>query len=102
EARGAMSTTEACDLAYQVGSALVEAQKQNLVHRDIKPSNILVTEDGQAKLLDFGLARHLPSRMTEPGTVLGTFNFMAPEQAYDASAVDIRADIYGLGATLYW
>jgi response regulator RpfG family c-di-GMP phosphodiesterase/serine/threonine protein kinase len=100
--KGALSPTEACDLAYQIATALVEAQKHDLVHRDIKPSNILVTRDGQAKLLDFGLARHLPSRMTEPGTVLGTINFMAPEQACDASGVDIRADIYGLGATLYW
>ncbi len=102
ETRGPLSTTEACDLAYQVASALGEAQKMDLVHRDIKPSNILVTEEGQAKLLDFGLARHLPHRMTEPGTVLGTINFMAPEQASDASTVDLRADIYGLGATLYW
>jgi response regulator RpfG family c-di-GMP phosphodiesterase/serine/threonine protein kinase len=102
EKRGPLPPTEACDLAYQIAAALAEAQKQNLVHRDIKPSNVLVTADGQAKLLDFGLARHLPSRVTEPGTILGTFNFMAPEQAHDASTVDIRADIYGLGATLYW
>ena len=102
ETSGPMALTEACDMAYQVASALVEAQRHHLVHRDIKPSNILVTEDGQAKLLDFGLARHLPSRCTEPGTVLGTINFMAPEQATDASTVDIRADIYGLGGTLYW
>lgn len=102
EVKGPLAPTEACDLAYQIASALIEAQKQNLVHRDIKPSNILVTPEGQAKLLDFGLARHMPSRVTEPGTVLGTFNFMAPEQACDASAVDIRADIYGLGGTLFW
>jgi response regulator RpfG family c-di-GMP phosphodiesterase len=102
DAQGPLSITEACDLGYQIASALTEAHKQDLVHRDIKPSNILVTSEGQAKLLDFGLARRLLSRMTEPGTVLGTVNFMAPEQACDASAVDIRADIYGLGATLYW
>jgi serine/threonine protein kinase len=61
-----------------------------------------VTPEGQAKLLDFGLARHLPNRMTEPGTVLGTIEYMAPEQASDAASVDIRADLYGLGGTLFW
>src|SRR5207302_355348 len=76
--------------------------KFNLVHRDIKPSNILITPEEQAKLLDFGLAQQLDHRMTEPGTVLGTIDYMAPEQAQDASAVDVRADIYGLGATLFW
>src|SRR5207248_1673217 len=55
-----------------------------------------------AKLLDFGLTRHFGHRMTVPGTVLGTIDFMAPEQARDASTVDIRADIFGLGGTLYW
>ena len=99
---GPMGVAKACDLMYQVASALAEAHKHNLVHRDIKPSNIQVTPEGQAKLLDFGLARHFKTGTTEPGTLLGTLDFMAPEQIKDASTVDIRADIYGLGGVLYW
>jgi response regulator RpfG family c-di-GMP phosphodiesterase len=99
---GPLAVGKACDLMYQVASALAEAHKHNLVHRDIKPSNIQVTPEGQAKLLDFGLARHFKTGMTEPGTLLGTLDFMAPEQVKDASTVDIRADIYALGGVLYW
>ena len=102
EKQGPLPIVQACDLAYQIASALAEAHKHHLVHRDIKPSNILVTPEGQAKLLDFGLARHFRHRNTEPGTILGTLEYMAPEQAQDAASVDIRADIYALGATLYW
>jgi response regulator RpfG family c-di-GMP phosphodiesterase/serine/threonine protein kinase len=99
---GPLPFLRACDLTYQIASALVEADKHQLVHRDIKPSNILVTPEGQAKLLDFGLARSLQNRQTQAGIVLGTIDYLAPEQARDASAVDIRADIYSLGGTLYW
>ncbi len=91
-----------CDIAHQIASALAEANRQNLVHRDIKPSNILLTRDGQAKLLDFGLARNLCSRDTRRGALIGTIEFMALEQADDSSTVDIRADIFGLGATMFW
>ena len=99
---GPVPVVKACDLAYQIASALAEAHKHNLVHRDIKPSNVLITPEEQAKLLDFGLARHFRHRHTEPGTVLGTLDYMAPEQAQDAASVDIRADIYALGAVLFW
>jgi putative two-component system response regulator len=99
---GPLAVLRACDLTYQIASALVEADKRHLVHRDIKPSNILVTPEGQAKLLDFGLARSTHNRHTQQGIVLGTIDYLAPEQARDASAVDIRADIYSLGGTLYW
>ena len=61
-----------------------------------------MTSKRQAKLLDFGMARHFTSRLTEPGTVLGTLDYMAPEQVRDASSVDVRADVYGLGGVLFW
>jgi putative two-component system response regulator len=99
---GPLAVMRACDITYQIASALVEADKRHLVHRDIKPSNILVTPEGQAKLLDFGLARSMHNRHTQQGIVLGTIDYLAPEQARDASGVDIRADIYSLGGTLYW
>lgn len=100
--KGPLHPAEACDIICQMAGALQEAHKHNLVHRDIKPSNILVTPSGKAMLLDFGLVRQFRHRMTEPGTILGTIDYMAPEQAVDASTVDIRADIYSLGATLFW
>ncbi len=100
--QGPLSVPKACDLMHQLASALAEAHKHNLVHRDIKPSNIQITPEGQAKLLDFGLARNFRAGMTEPGTLLGTLDYMAPEQVQDASAVDIRADLYALGGVLYW
>jgi response regulator RpfG family c-di-GMP phosphodiesterase len=99
---GPLPPHRACDLVHQVANALAETSKHSLVHRDVKPSNILVTPEGQAKLLDFGVARCLRHRLTDPGIVVGTVGYMAPEQARDASAVDVRADIYGLGATLCW
>jgi response regulator RpfG family c-di-GMP phosphodiesterase len=98
---GPIAPEKACQLAHQIADALLEAHRQKLIHRDIKPSNILVTPEWSAKLLDFGLAR-TRARMTEPGSVLGTLGYMAPEQAQDATTVDERADIYSLGATLFW
>lgn len=102
EEHGPLSPAKACDLIHQLASALAETEKHNLIHRDIKPSNVQVTPEGVAKLLDFGLARQLRGRLTEPGSTLGTIDYLAPEQARDASSVDIRADIYGLGGVLFW
>lgn len=99
---GPLPPARACQIIYQVASALEEAHKHNLVHRDIKPSNIMLTAEDQAKLMDFGLAMHFRNRMTEPGILLGTIDYMAPEQARDASKVDVRADIFSLGATFFW
>jgi response regulator RpfG family c-di-GMP phosphodiesterase len=99
---GPLEPIQACDIIYQVASALEAAHRHQLVHRDIKPSNVQVTPEGQAKLLDFGLARHFCNTMTDFGMVLGTLAYMAPEQATDASAVGPQADLYSLGGTLYW
>src|SRR5262245_14461173 len=101
-ARGPMEIGRSCHVVHQIADALHEAHRRGLIHRDIKPGNIILTPDGTAKLLDFGLARHCITRMTEPGVVLGTLGYMAPEQGQDATRVDHRSDIYSLGATLYW
>src|SRR5262249_46262769 len=98
-----LSVSHASELIYQMASALEETHRHKLIHRDIKPSNILETTEGVGQLLDFGLAMHFGRRLlTDPGTLLGTLSYMAPEQVADSGAVDIRADIYGLGATLYF
>jgi response regulator RpfG family c-di-GMP phosphodiesterase/tRNA A-37 threonylcarbamoyl transferase component Bud32 len=102
----------ACDFIRQASSGLRHAHEHGLIHRDIKPSNLLVTGlcgpgphavgAGQVKILDFGLARLCRRRCTAAHAMLGTVDYMSPEQARDARSVDIRADIYALGGTLYW
>ncbi len=93
--------TEAQDIAQTLCSALQYAHKST-VHRDIKPENIWVTEDGDIKLMDFGIARVMSnSQRTESGVVSGTAYYMAPEQLKGTSKVDGRADIYALGILLY-
>lgn len=108
---GPLPIALACDFIRQAANGLRHAHEHGLVHRDLKPSNLLVTHvdgksdgrpGGQIKILDFGLARLGSRRHTEAHTTLGTVDYMAPEQARDARSVDIRADIYGLGGTLYW
>jgi response regulator RpfG family c-di-GMP phosphodiesterase len=100
--KGPLPPHRACHLFRQIADALAEAHRHDLVHRDIKPSNIVITPDWQAKVLDFGLARVPNKNMTEAGTLLGTVGYMAPEQARDPHGVDARADLWSLGATLYW
>ncbi len=79
--------------------------ERGLIHRDLKPSNLMLTPQGIVKILDLGLARfHFEKpeeEMTNSGQAMGTADYMAPEQASDSHAVDIRADIYSLGCTLY-
>jgi putative two-component system response regulator len=99
---GPCSIPEACSYIRQAACGLQAAHDRHLIHRDIKPSNILLTRFGQAKLVDFGLARRFSSKLTDPRALLGSLEFMAPEQSHDPSAVGKEADVYGLGATLFW
>jgi serine/threonine protein kinase len=99
---GPMTIHQACGIGLQLAAALAEGARHHMVHRELMPGNVRITPQGQVKLLDFGLARNLENRLTEPGTVLGNVAYMAPEQAIDSGSVDIRADIYGLGGTLFW
>ncbi|MEO2088727.1 MAG: protein kinase [Gemmataceae bacterium] len=100
--QGPLPVQRAAEIFRQIADALAEAHRHGLVHRDLKPSNILVTPEFQAKLLDFGLALNPRHALTEPGTLLGTVGYMAPEQARDPHAVDGRADLFSLGAAMYW
>jgi WD40 repeat protein/serine/threonine protein kinase len=108
---GVLPVNRACEYIRQAALGLQHAHERGLVHRDIKPSNLLVAspESGQpvVKILDLGLARLGDSfqkerTLTRMGQVLGTPDYLAPEQALDARNVDIRADIYSLGCTLYF
>jgi urea transport system substrate-binding protein len=106
EERGPLPVAEACEYVRQAAIGLQHAYERGMVHRDIKPSNLIVTADGQVKLLDLGLARLTAERsggkdLTTRQQVLGTLDYMAPEQWDDSHGVDIRADIYSLGCTLY-
>ncbi|MBV9124929.1 MAG: serine/threonine protein kinase [Planctomycetes bacterium] len=99
---GPASVGQACDWIRQAACGLQEAHDRKLIHRDIKPSNLLLTTQGQVKVVDFGLVRQFSSRLTNPKVLLGTIEFMAPEQSNDPTRVGIQADIYGLGASLFW
>ena len=91
---------EIADIARQICAALEHAHGQGIVHRDLKPENVVIGKDGVARLMDFGLARSITSRLTQEGTIVGTVFYMAPEQALGDS-VDGRADLYSLGVMLY-
>jgi serine/threonine-protein kinase len=90
----------AIDYARQILGALSFAHRHGIVHRDIKPHNIVVGSDGRLKVTDFGIARSGASQMTEAGSIVGTAQYLSPEQARGAP-VDPRSDIYSLGIVLY-
>jgi eukaryotic-like serine/threonine-protein kinase len=98
---GALDTQEAIAYAIEVARGLSVAHARNMVHRDIKPQNVLIDEEGRAKLTDFGISRQLEQDgMTATGRVLGTTDYVAPEQAM-GKGVDPRSDVYSLGVVLY-
>ena len=102
-----MAATEALNLTIQAAKGLEEAHRQGIVHRDIKPANLMLDRSGVVKILDMGLARvdrFGPSKegLTSDGLILGTVEFMAPEQALNPTLVDVRSDLYGLGCTLFF
>lgn len=100
--RGALPPRLALRVAMQCAEGLHHAHEQGVVHRDVKPHNILIREEGRVVLTDFGIARIEDGQhLTAAGSAMGTFVFMAPEQRTDAKSVDRRADVYGLGATLF-
>jgi uncharacterized protein (TIGR03067 family) len=121
---GRLPVAEACEYIRQAALGLQHAFECGMVHRDVKPHNLMLTPAGQVKILDFGLARLVreaaagpgadaasaePGRagaaaggLTQAGSVMGTVDFIAPEQAADPRRADVRADVYSLGCTLYY
>ena len=100
---GALPLEEAVAMACQLCDGLAKAHDLGIIHRDIKPANVLLTKDGTPKLTDFGLAKVQASDhgQTMTGALLGTPDFMPPEQRRDASLVDNRSDLWSLAATVY-
>ncbi|HZN34590.1 MAG TPA: protein kinase, partial [Pirellulaceae bacterium] len=113
---GPLSVAQACHFIRQAAIGLVHVHEQGMIHRDIKPQNLMVMRKGQVKILDCGLARIVQAVAPEPaasgaasgpeatsaGMILGTPDYIAPEQVNDPRSADIRADIYSLGCTLYF
>ncbi len=97
---------DACEIVRQTATGLSHAHAMGIVHRDIKPSNLMLSSQGLVKILDFGLARHslwdeASAELTTVGQLMGTLDYMAPEQVDRPEGVDYRADLYSLGATLF-
>jgi len=108
DTKGPLPWKTAINILIQACKGLQHASERNMVHRDIKPANILVDKAGQVKILDLGLARsfqvvqdNLTQDLSDGSDVMGSIDYIAPEQAIANNAVDVRADIYSLGATFY-
>ncbi len=103
--KGRLPWHQATEITLHVAMGMAEMNRLQLVHRDIKPSNILIDKQGNAKLADLGLARQqgegADTQLTATGAVMGTIDYMAPEQVLDARQADIRSDLYALGCTLF-
>ena len=98
--RGALPVADALEIAYQISRGLEAAHRLGIVHRDIKPANIMITSDGIAKIVDFGVAKMTDIALTKTGSTVGTLSYMSPEQARGAE-VDHRTDIWSSGVLLY-
>lgn len=102
--KGTIELAQALDIAIGVAEVMVQLEKEEAVHQDIKPHNILLLKDGKIKLTDFGLATiggRIRRTATDPESILGTPHYMSPEQASRARRITTKADIYGLGCTLF-
>jgi serine/threonine-protein kinase len=101
-----ISHTDKIDIIIQLLKALAYAHQNNVIHRDIKPENILIDENGNVKILDFGIAQFYEEKrevtnQTTSGTVMGTYNYMSPEQRESSDNVTERSDLYSIGVVMY-
>ena len=100
QAEGKMEPARVYEIARQLGAGLSEAHRQSIAHRDLKPENVMLTSDGDVKVMDFGISRSFASGATVTGAIIGTPAYMSPEQA-EGKPADHRADIYAFGLMLY-
>lgn len=99
---GTVAFADACRWIAQAACGVQKAHDHKLVHRDIKPSNLLLTEEMQVKVSDFGLVKQFGVHLTDPQSLVGTIDFMAPEQSENPTVVGSAADVYALGASLFF